>query len=395
MIPFVDKYGHYLAAIVIVLTGLLVSCNFPADVAYHRGADEGKYYQQGKVLLASGTAGFHQIAESFILTPGLHDTPHPLRIGSMVMSAVFIGFHDSYSMLSLLSLSSFLLLLTCVYLVMVTWLGKAPALLTLLFLAVSPIELGMARCALMDSLALTSCALSFFAFVLMLETGRLRVMIVFILLFVFAIEVKETAILLLPFYGMVLLYLKLNRQIPLNWYFISASLICPVIISGLVYLSVYGWTQTVDIIKIIQEPSAYSSLYGQGPWYRYLMDYMMMSPYTCLLAIGFLGALCVSGTKDFRVVLLVLLAVYLLFIYSFLSKNLRYCLLLDLPLRFFAASMFLLIFNKAFKYRSFLLMGLFFLICFDVRQFYYYFIVNQLYDPISYNLLAINHIIPG
>ena len=110
MIPFIDKYGHYLAAFVILVTGLFISCNFPVDAAYHRGADEGNYYHQAKTLAISGAAGFQQIADNFIHTQSLHDTPHPLRLGTMVMSAIFINFHDAYAMLSFLSLFSFLLL---------------------------------------------------------------------------------------------------------------------------------------------------------------------------------------------------------------------------------------------------------------------------------------------
>ena len=394
MILFIDKYGHYLAALVVLLIGVFVSGNFPVDAAYHRGADEGNYYQQAKLLTASGTTGFQQIATIFIQTPGLHDTPHPLRLGSMVVSALFIHFHDAFSMLSLLSLSSFLLLLISTYLFIATYWGKTRAFFTLLLLAASPIELGMARCALMDSLALMSCALSLFTFIRMLDTGRLLFVILFTLFFVFAIEVKETAVLLFPFYGMVLMYLKLTRQTPMTWTAIGVSLICPVLFSGLIYLSVYGWEQTIAIVNIIKEPSPYSSLYGQGPWYRYLMDYMMVSPYILLLSIGFLGAFFASDTKDLRVLLLVLLAVYLLFTYGLLSKNLRYCLLLDIPIRFFAASMLLLMLNKAANYRYLFLIGIIFLICFDLWQFHFYFIENQLYDTISYNFLAINHIIP-
>ncbi|MFA6302898.1 MAG: glycosyltransferase family 39 protein [Legionella sp.] len=390
---FFEKYNQYLAALVILLIGVFSFLNFPAESAYHKGADEGNYYRQAKLLSTHGWAGFNNIANDFINTPNLHDTPHPLRLGSTLVSALFVHIHDAYSTLSFLSLFNFLLLLMGTYLFVKKYWGGTLALFTLILLAVSPIELALSRRALMDSFAMTTAAFSFFAFMQMIDKEGLRNSALFVLSFMLALLVKETAILLLPFYTLVLIYLKSSKKIHYEWLVLFLCVSLPVLLVALIDLSIYGLDRVITILTIIKQPSPYSALWGQGPWYRYLADFLILSPYAFLLAVAYLGTVIVSKQTDMRVLLIAMLTIYLLFAYSFLSKNIRYCLLLDVPIRFFAASMLVLIFHRFSQFRWLPFLGLGLLIFLDLYQFHFYFITNTIYDTISYNLLMANHMI--
>lgn len=390
---FFEKYNQYLAAIVILLIGFFSFLNFPAEMAYHKGADEGNYYRQAKLLTTHGWDGLNIIANDFINTPKLHDTPHPLRLGSIVASAAFIHIHDAYSSLSFLSLCNFLLLLIATYLFVRKYWGGTLALFTLILLAVSPIELALSRRALMDSFAMTTAAFSFFTFMQMIDKEGLPSIAWFVVTFMLALLVKETAILLLPFYTLVLIYLKSSKKIHYDWLVLFLCVSLPVLLMALIDFSIYGFDRMITILTIIKKPSPYSALWGQGPWYRYLADFLILSPYVFLLAAAYLGIVCVSKQTDMRVLLILMLAIYLLLAYSFLSKNVRYCLLLDVPIRFFAASMLVLIFHRFSQFRWLPFLGLGLLIFLDLYQFHFYFITNTIYDTISYNLLMANHMI--
>lgn len=388
------KYGPYLSALIIVLIGLFSIWSFPDKSAYYHWADEGNYYQQAKIVSAEKLNGFEKIANNFISTPGLHDTPHPLRLGTILGAAVSIKIYDAFISLSFFSLINFLILLAGTYVFISKYWGRSIALFTLLLLAVSPIELAMARRALMDSVALTTVAFSFYAFVLMLDVKRNRNIVLFVVLYTLALLVKETALFILPFYTIVLWHLKSTKEITFDEFKIVLLLVLPVALVGGIDVLVYGMDKVVAIVNIIlKEPSQYSAMWGQGPWYRYLLDYFVLSPTSFLLAAGFIGVLSISPTRNRRTLLMVGLVIYLLFIYSFMSKNIRYGLLLDIPLRLFAASMLLLIEQHCCKKRWVFGIGVLILLVLDLRQFNYFFITHHIYDPISYNLLAASQIV--
>ena len=154
-LSLIDTYSRQIAVVIILLAGFYVWFNFPDVNKYYTGADEGTYYRQGKAVAEGGFSGFHKIADDYINTPAQQDFPNPFRIGTIASTALFLKFNDSYRALSALSLFSFLLLLAGTFLFIRRYWSGSLAVFTVLLMAVSPIELALARRALMDSLACT------------------------------------------------------------------------------------------------------------------------------------------------------------------------------------------------------------------------------------------------
>ena len=205
---------------------------------------------------------------------------------------------------------------------------------------------------------------------------------------------------LLPFYILGLLYINFEKKSAIGFIKDVIFLLLPVVlVVGLVYLLAYGYDNIVAIAKviisIIKGGNQYDQMFDRGPWYRYLMDFMLLSPFTLILAIGFAGYTVLTQNKSRKVILMLLLAGYLLFAYGLLAKNIRYLIIGDIPLRFFAAfAIWTLIDSKAGFKIGYALVLLATLSCFDLASFTCYFITNDLYDTISFNLLTTSKIIP-
>lgn len=399
MKELIEPYKNQIAATIILLAALFVAWNFPAENQYYRGADEGNYYRQGKILADNGLAGFSKMAKVYIGTPELQDAPHPLRLTAMIATALSLSVSDSFHAISVFCLLNFMLLLGVTFVFIQRFWGTSVALLTILLMATSPLEMAMARRALMDMPSLTAMAFSCYAFWLLIDTGKKKYLIALIVLMWYSILLKEANIMLLPFFGLSFLFLKWKKETNLSFIEIVIATLAPALLTVLSYVVAFGYDDAVLVVKALNNAashSGYTALWGQGPWYRVLLDYIMVSPFAIVLAIAFLGYRLFSGNIDKNTLFVFSLSLYLLLFFILLPKNLRYWILLDLPIRFMAASFLLLVFNF-FQQKKLLwvsAVSLLLLVALDVKSFQNYFLENAIYDPISYNLLTANKIIP-
>ena len=158
-----------------------------------------------------------------------------------------------------------------------------------------------------------------------------------------------------------------------------------------------------DVFKVIQiimtSPAAnrYANLYCSGAWISYLVDFILLSPWVCILAIGyFFSQMCMpqrrEGDRYFSV-----LGVCYLFSLIFFVKNVRYAMLLDTPLRLFAVLMIQRIAETYTPRHAIVVCAL----CvaaisvFDYILFYNIFVLHNLYDPVSMYLLQERRLIPA
>lgn len=391
----INNFNNYLIGLLLFISGLIILFSFPGQNMYKKTADEGNYYRQAMELVNNGTAGFKIVAEKYINTPTLHDTPHPLRVGAIVISALGLNINDSYTSLSVISFLSFLCLLLVSYSFFKRQDRTIFPVLIVTFMAFSPLGMAMARRALTDSLAYTVAASAVFAFYNLVNPGSRYRGVLFAGLMFLAIQIKETALFLLPFFALYFIVMKYRRETDLTYLEALLYLSLPVFMSGLTYVVVYGWDTVTDILGILRKTSPYSAIWGQGPWYKYLIDYLMMEPFTFIIALMASGFMLLSGVRDQKILFFFGLGVYLLLIYGFISKNVRYLILLDLPIRFFAAwFVYRVIESVSFSKRDVTLGFLVVIILFNYRSFAYYFKKANIYDTISYNLLEANHIVP-
>lgn len=138
---------------------------------------------------------------------------------------------------------------------------------------------------------------------------------------------------------------------------------------------------------------AYAILTGDGPWHRYLVDLLLVSPVVLILAIGTVFRL--DTTKKPEIFLSVFIAAsYVIMCNVKYGMNLRYANMWDMPLRFLALNQ-IFDFAEPFKrYRSLVVSSVIVLICaFEVRQCIVLFVQYPLYELVSEGLLRALHIL--
>jgi hypothetical protein len=137
----------------------------------------------------------------------------------------------------------------------------------------------------------------------------------------------------------------------------------------------------------------YAIMTGDGPWHRYLVDLLLVSPVILLLALGAVFRL--DRTQKPELFLAVFIgASYLVMCNLKYGMNLRYANMWDMPLRVLAFS-FLVRFVQPFPRRRGLLLAVAVaVICaVEMRQYLILFVDYPLYELVSEGLLRALHIL--
>lgn len=150
-------------------------------------------------------------------------------------------------------------------------------------------------------------------------------------------------------------------------------------------------TYRLLISKNYQLPYAIKT--GDGPWFRYLVDLMLVSPIVLLLAIGALFR--IDRTKKPELFLLFFIAgSYLVMCNLKYRMNLRYANMWDVPLRILAVSCLVSLVAPLTRYRALIFGAAVALICvIEMRQYLVLFVQFPLYELVSEGLLRALHIL--
>ncbi|HEY5035902.1 MAG TPA: hypothetical protein VII74_02080, partial [Chthoniobacterales bacterium] len=137
----------------------------------------------------------------------------------------------------------------------------------------------------------------------------------------------------------------------------------------------------------------YAILTGDGPWHRYLVDLLLVSPVTLLLAIGAVFRL--DRTQKPELFLSVFLAAtYLVMCNVKYGMNLRYANMWDLPLRVLALSQILHLATYITRYRTTAIVAAVTALCaYELRQYVILFVQFPLYELVTEGLLRALHIL--
>ncbi len=386
--------------LVLAVSFTLVSVSLK-QVYFFKKADEGLYLNYAAHINNKGISGFRDFFNNYFDKPEYRLTQNPLRVGFVILSAISLKiFGNSFFSLTFLSLFSFYLFLAFSFYFVKKYFGKKIALLFIILLAFSPLNMAMARRALSDA---TANLFISFAVLLFFENRiekKIYKTVLFVMLYVAAILVRENSVLLSIFFASYLLkgaitakkYLKLSDCLVIT--------ILPFSIAGIVYVTLSGGiSQFIKIVISIatsREVNDYAVSMFSGPWFRYLIDFMLLSPWVSLLAIGFFFHSIFKNEQQEPIVYLSLFSVVLLFIYGNLAwKDVRYLMVLDMPIRLFAVLMLcdlaeLILKKKAFKVLIILVIVI---SAIDYSNFNYMFVKQGIYDPVSILLLHAAHII--
>ena len=156
-------------------------------------------------------------------------------------------------------------------------------------------------------------------------------------------------------------------------------------------LDVLFGTYRLLVSKNYQLPYAIKT--GDGPWSRYLLDLLLVSPVVLLLAIG--SVFRINRSMRFELFLLVFIAAtYLVMCNVKYGMNLRYANMWDVPLRFLALSTIVSLTAPLRRRREIVFVAAVVLICaLEFRQYVMLFVQFPLYELISELLLRASHIL--
>jgi 4-amino-4-deoxy-L-arabinose transferase-like glycosyltransferase len=126
---------------------------------------------------------------------------------------------------------------------------------------------------------------------------------------------------------------------------------------------------------------------GDGPWYRYLVDLMLMSPVILILAMGATFSLKIDD-KASLFLLLFVVGSYLLMANVRYGMNLRYTNMWDLPLRYLAVGCLTNV-SALFGKRANWWLGIFVVaVCaIELRQYIVFCVQHDLYELVTEGLL--------
>lgn len=150
-------------------------------------------------------------------------------------------------------------------------------------------------------------------------------------------------------------------------------------------LDVLWGTYRLLVTKNYQLPYAMKT--GDGPWSRYLVDLVLVSPIVVLLAVG--GLFRLELRKKPELFMLVFVATsYLVMCNVKYAMNLRYANMWDMPLRVLAISGLSALLMPLSRHRTLVFCSLIGLVCaVELRQYFILFVHFPLYELVTEGLL--------
>ena len=138
---------------------------------------------------------------------------------------------------------------------------------------------------------------------------------------------------------------------------------------------------------------AYAVMTGDGPWYRYLVDLLLVNPLILLLAIGALFCLGREQKPELFLALFIG-ASYAVMCNIKYGMNLRYANMWDMPLCFLAFTQLGRLVPAMGRYRNALVAAITVLLCaYELRQYLVLFVHYPAYELVTEGLLRALHIL--
>jgi hypothetical protein len=200
-------------------------------------------------------------------------------------------------------------------------------------------------------------------------------------------------------YVALLALLVLNRW--LKWGTITRELLACTFIGPLVGVVILvflaGGVETLSTSYQLSVGKNYELTYailtGDGPWYRYIVDLMLVSPVVVILALVALFRLD-FGKKPELFLTVFIVTSYVVMCNLKYGMNLRYANMWDTPLRILALGTLASLTVRLQRFRTLALGGAVALLCaLDYRQYLVLFVQFPLYELVPQGLLRALHIL--
>ena len=367
------------------------------------GFDEGLYVEYVNKVDRLGLSAYPLIVQDYV--------ERQERLQRSILSPlrflyIFSGYlwHRSFgtdAIYALKEVASFFSILTLLVSVVFAWRAKGRewALAIGALMSVAPTQLHMSQHALVDGFFTFWALLTLWLFWENLQQPRdWRWLAGYVLALALLVLTKENsffvwiAIVALLITNRWLQFGTVTREL------IAATVIGPLLgvvvlvflaggISELVHTYRYSTAKNLDLY--------YAILTGDGPWYRYLVDLLLVSPIVLVLAFGTLFRLNRAMKAELFMSIFVA-ASYLVMCNVKYGMNLRYANMWDLPLRFLAFSqvVWLASFAKRFQ-TGIVIAAVVLLAAIEFHQYIVLAVRYPLYELITHDLLQALSILKG
>ena len=359
------------------------------------GFDEGLYREYVNALSRDGLGSYPDIVQGYIdvqkKLPG--SILPPLRFLYIFAAYIWHSIFGSEALESLYQVAAFFSMLTLALATAFAGRLRGPTWAVAIgaLMAVAPTQIHMSQHALVDGFFTFWALLVLWLFSENLQAPRdWRWLAGYIIALALLILTKENS-----FFVWVALVVLLITNRWLQFGTVTRELVIATILGpllgvvGLVFLAggidVFVQSYQLSVGKNFQ--LHYAILTGDGPWYRYLVDLLLVSPIILILALGTIFRL--NRTMKPELFLSIFIAAsYLVMCNVKYGMNLRYANMWDLPLRFLAFSEIVWLASLVKRFQTQIIVaGVVLLAAFEFHQYFVLAVRYPLYELVTHDLL--------
>lgn len=365
------------------------------------GFDENLYRQYVNGVIKEGLGAYPQIVDHYIeVQKGLPGSIlPPVRFLYIFAAYLWHSVFGSETLAALHNVASFFSILTLLLATIAAWRLAGPrwALGVAALMACAPTQIHMSQHALVDGFFTFWALLCVWLLWENLRAPRRPAWLAaYALAFACCVMTKENSFFV--FVG-VAAVLVANRW--LKWGTVTRELLAATVLGpllgvvGLIFVA--GGVETLIATYRLSVSKNYTLQYailtGDGPWHRYLVDLLLVSPVVLLLAIATIFKLN-RDRKAETFVAVFIGATYLLMCNIKYGMNLRYANMWDMPLRLLAFSQLDMLAAGFVRYKTWLVAGAVAAICAsELRQYHILFVQFPLYELVTEGLVRALHIL--
>jgi len=265
--------------------------------------------------------------------------------------------------------------------------------------------MGMAKRALSDSSGNLFICLSVWSFFIFLRNQNVVKYIIFLVVFYLAILVREPSFLLISFFVVFFITHKYLYKNKISNAYLLGIMVIPIAATFLTYVIFFGGLgNTLALLKVrfahhfLDGPSSYGASFCTGPWYKFIIDFLLISPITTLLFIGYFFSFLVKRKFEWQITYFwsFFLVSYVVLNSIRYGKIVRFVAFLDMAVCLFAVFMLYDLFRQDDRRRQTytVFIAVFFIFLINYLNFLQLFCFNNIYDPVSTLLLMAKRIIP-
>jgi len=342
---------EFVAAVIIIVAGLALRLLPYFGVPNRLTPDESYYIEDVALLKIVGASQYPALVESYVKMQSRSDIVQlpPTRCMFILAGWAWDALFHSGIIMSLRHVAA---TFSCLCFLLSGWFafrlgGMRYALVVGALMAVAPMELVMAHRELMDGIfGFWALLALWLLWENMQRPDRLGWLAAYAGALAILVLTKENAFFVAVALGGIICTAALFPSLNLGK--VTWSTVAATAIGGLlgiaVLISISGslgtLIETYRLLVTKAEKMEFAYMSGGGPWYRYIVDLMLVSPLVLLPAIGRIFAL---RREDRQPIFLLLFVVFSCVVMVNVKNgmNLRYATMWDMPLRYLAAGMIL------------------------------------------------------